>query len=128
MKHFFNALKNIKKSPKLSLLDPNPNTLKKLAPDQKIIKNKSNLDFEDYIDDVFKKNPHLSEKEMFEIYQTHKPVFNREVGKTLQHSKDKEIVSKLSDLKLKLQDNPKDVRKIFDQYRKEYSNLNKIDK
>ena len=47
MKHFFKALKNIKKSPtsKLELLDPNPNTLKKLAPSQKTIKDKSNLNF-----------------------------------------------------------------------------------
>ena len=128
MKHFFNTLKNFAKPSKVKLLDPNPNTLKKLTPDIKVIKEKSKLDFETYIDDLFKKNPHLSDNEMFEIYHSHKPFFYIEVAKRLQHSIDNEIVSKLSELKLKLQDNPKDARKIFDQYTKEYSKLNKVDK
>ena len=95
MKHFFNALKNAAKPSKVKLLDPNPNTLKKLTPDIKVIKEKSNLDFETYIDDLFKKNPHLSENEMFEIYHSHKPSFDGEVAKRLQHDKDKDIVSKM---------------------------------
>ena len=128
MKHFFNALKNAAKPSKVKLLDSNPNTLKKLTPDIKVIKEKSNLDFETYIDDLFKKNPHLSENEMFEIYHSHKPFFDREVAKRLQHSKDKEIVSKLSELKLKIQDNPKELKKTFNQFTKEYSKLNKVDK
>jgi hypothetical protein len=127
MKHFFNALKNIFKPSKVKLLDPNPNTLKKLAPDTKLIKEKSNLDFESYIDDLFKKNPHLSENEMYDIYHSHKPVFEREATKGLQHAKDKEIVSELSKLKLNMQNNPKEIRKTFNQFTKEYSKLNKVD-
>jgi hypothetical protein len=130
MKHFFKALKNIKKSPttKLELLDPNPNTLKKLVPDQKTIKDKSNLNFEDYIDDVFRKNPHLSEKEMFEIYHSHKPSFEAELSKRLQHGKDTEIVSKLSKLRLKHKKNPENLSVFYDKYVKEYSKLSKNDK
>jgi hypothetical protein len=130
MKHFFKALKNIKKSPasKLELLDPNPTTLKKLAPDQKTIKDKSNLNLEDYIDDVFKKNPHLSEKEMFEIYHSHKPTFEAEVSKRIQHAKDTEIVSNLSKLRLKHKKNPENINAFHDEYVKEYSKLYKSDK
>jgi hypothetical protein len=127
MKHFFNALKNAAKPSKVKLLDPNPNTLKKLTPDIKVIKEKSNLDFETYIDDLFKKNPHLSENEMFEIYHSHKSPFDKEFAKRLQHDKYKDIVSKMSELKLKLQNNPKDVRKTYNQFFKEASKLTKVD-
>ena len=127
MKHFFNALKNAAKPSKVKLLDPNPNTLKKLTPDIKVIKEKFNLDFETYIDDLFKKNPHLSENEMFEIYHNHKPTFDKEVVKRLRHSKDTETVSKLAELKLKMQNDPNNFSKIFDQFVKECSKLNKMD-
>ncbi len=127
MKHYFNTLKNATKPSRVKLLDPNPNTIKKLVPDTKIIKEKSKLDFESYIDTIFKENPHLSETEMFEIYHNHKPTFDKEVVKRLRHSKDTETVSKLAELKLKMQNDPNNFSKIFDQYVKEYSKLTKMD-
>ena len=79
MKSIFNVLKNIKsnlnKKPLFTPLDPNPNTLNKLIPDTKIIKKQLPVDFEDYIDGVFRKNPHLSEQEMHKIYHDHKKTY-----------------------------------------------------
>lgn len=128
MKHFFTSVRKITKPLKTNLLDPNPNTLSKLIPDKKTIKGKSNSDFEQYIDGIFKENPHLSEKEMFEIYHTHKPVFDKEVAKRTTNIEYSGIVTKLNELKNKVNESKSDsdLQKNFDKFLKEYSKLNKV--
>ena len=121
MKSIFNALKNIRSNlakPAFKPLDPNPNTMKKLMPDAKVIKNQPPVEFEDYIDGVFRSNPHLSEKEMYEIYHTHKKAFDNDKLSKISDLRQKQNLSDLLVIKDKLSKatNKKEFKKFGDEF------------
>lgn len=131
MKHLFKALKQIgaKQSitPAFKSLDPNPNTLKRLSPDLKTIKKQNLNDFEDYIDGIFKSNPHLSEKEMYEIYHDHKNKYDLAKAEQLRTVQDEKNYKDLLLIKEKLLEttDKRKVKKLGDEFISISSRLNK---
>ncbi len=73
---------------------PDPSLIKQFKP--------SKNNFEDYIDNIFQTNPHLSEEEMFTIYHNHKPVFEEVLHNNLRIAKLNKLSSELNVLSDKL--------------------------
>jgi hypothetical protein len=104
MKFILKALKQSKVKSSTNPILENLNS-KRLAPNIKTIKKQDTTNFEDYIDDVFKSNPHLDEKEMFDVYHDHKKVYDTANLEKLRLVDDKKNLSDLLAIKEKLANN-----------------------